>query len=114
MLKICKRVTCGLCLALLSMSAWSGSGAGWTSYGTVGELNPTVFGRFLVKLDVSENPSGCKNKAWFYRDYDRRGSEYLFHALLGAVTSDKKVRVYVTGVCDLDGYSEISSVSVTP
>lgn len=100
------------CLALFTADA--GAGAGWTSYGTVAELNPTAFGRFLVKLDVSSNPSGCRNKVWFYRDYTGTGADHMFRALLGAVTSGRKVRVYVTGVCDLTGYSEISSASIVP
>jgi hypothetical protein len=88
--------------------------AGWTDYVPVAELTPTIHGRFLVKLKVSENPSGCKNKEVFYRDYDIPGSEQMYDALLKAVTSGKKVRVYVTGRCDLNGYSEISSVAIIP
>lgn len=99
-------------LALFAGDAWAV--AGWTSYGTVAELNPTIFGRFLVKLDVSANPSGCRSKEWFYRDYTGTGADHMFRALLAAVTSGQKVRVYVTGVCDLKGYSEVSSASIVP
>lgn len=105
-----KMMIVALSLMLVSTKAWGA--AGWTSYGMVGELNPTTFGRFLVKIDVSSNPSGCKNKKWFYRNYTGTGSDHMFRALLGAVTSSKNVRVYVTGGCDLDGYSEISSASI--
>jgi len=100
------------CLALFAADTWGV--AGWTSYGTVAELNPTIFGRFLVKLDVSSNPSGCRNTEWFYRDYTGIGPDHMFRALLAAVTTGRRVRVYVTGVCDLKGYSEISSASIVP
>lgn len=101
-----------LALNLLPGTAWTS--AGWTSYGQVLELHPTTAGRFLVRLDLSSNPSGCRNESWFYRDYTGAGVELMFHALLGALTSSKPARVYVTGRCDLNGYSEISSASIIP
>ena len=100
--------------ALLSVPITAFAVAGWTDYVPVAELTPTIQGRFLVKLDVSKNPSGCKNKEVFYRDYNIPGAEQMYDALLKAVTSGKKVRVYVTGICDLNGYSEISSVAIVP
>ena len=99
-------------LGLLQGVAWAG--AGWTSYGRVLELQPTTAGRFLVRLDGVSNPSGCRNETWFYRDYTGKDAELMFHALLGAVTSNLAARVYVTGRCDLNGYSEISSAAVAP
>lgn len=88
--------------------------SGWTNHAQVIELTPTIHGRFLVKLGVTENPSGCRNKTTFYSDYGTRGSEKMYRALLEAVGSDKKVRVFVTGRCGLNGYSEISSVGIVP
>jgi hypothetical protein len=101
-----------LVLSLYQSAAWAG--AGWTSYGRVVELHPTTAGRFLVQLNVASNPSGCRDEAWFYRDYTGTGVELMFHALLGAITSNIQARVYVTGRCDLNGYSEISSASISP
>ena len=101
------------CSILLSASpVWAGSG--WTSYGQVLELNPTTFKRFKVKIAVTANPSKCQQTQFFYHYYDGAGSEYMFNTLLAAVTSGKKVRVYVTGACDIDGYNEITSVSIAP
>ena len=111
-----KKIKCIIlvvCLGLFTSSQACGE-SGWTSYGSVIELNPTIFKRFLVKINVASNPSRCKHTQGFYHYYSGVGSEYMFHALLGAVTSGKKVRVYVTGGCDLDGYNEISSVSIAP
>ena len=88
--------------------------SGWTDYVPVTELTPTIHGRYLVKLKASRNPSGCKNTEVFYQDYNIPGFEQLFDTLLKAVVSEKKVRVYVTGRCDLNGYSEISSVAIKP
>lgn len=87
--------------------------SGWTEYVPVAELTPTIHGRFLVKLKNSKNPSGCKNEEIFYRDYDA-GSEHIFRVILEAVTSGKKIRVYVNGKCELNGYSEVTSVSIVP
>jgi hypothetical protein len=100
--------------ALLSIPILAFAVAGWTDYVPVSELTPTIHGRFLVKLKVTENPSGCKNKEVFYRDYDISGAEQMYDALLKAVAEGKNVRVYVTGRCDLNGYSEISSVTIVP
>jgi len=107
-----KQLIVALCLALFSAAAWPV--AGWTSYGIVTELIPTTAGRFLVQLDVASNPSGCKNKQWFYRDYSGTGADHMFRALLDTLGTGQKVRVYVTGSCDLNGYSEISSASFIP
>jgi hypothetical protein len=100
--------------ALLCMPATVFSASGWTEYAAIAELTPTIHGRFLVKLNATGNPSGCKDKQTFYQDYDIPGSEQMFRTLLEAVTSGKKVRLYVTGGCELNGYSEISSVSIVP
>lgn len=99
---------------LLGAPAATFAASGWTEYTSVTELTPTVHGRFLVKLNTAKNPSDCKDEKTFYQDYGMPGSEQMFRTLLEAVTSGKKVRLYVTGGCDLNGYSEISSVSIVP
>ena len=113
MLKRTTRLVSGLLvIGLCHGGAWAGTG--WTSYGRIQELQPTTAGRFLVRLDGVANPSGCRDQGWFYRDYTGREAELMFHALLGAVTSNLAVRVYATGRCDLNGYSEISSAGIAP
>jgi len=97
---------------LMPMTAFAASG--WTENVPVAELTPTNQERFLVKLHISKNPAGCKNKEMFYLEYGASGSEQMFHTLLEAVVSEKNVRVYVTGKCELNGYSEISAVSIIP
>lgn len=88
--------------------------AGWSDYGQVVELQATTHGRFLVRLALPKNPSGCPDKEWFYRDYGGPGPEYMYQTLLTAVTAGKAVQVYVTGVCDLYGYAEITSLQIAP
>jgi hypothetical protein len=88
--------------------------SGWTGDAMVVELTPTSHQRYIVTLKVSGNPSGCRNKEIFYQDYSTPGSQQMFRTLLEAVSSGKRVRVYVTGNCELNGYSEISSVSIIP
>jgi hypothetical protein len=99
---------------LFIASACAFAGSDWTGYAHILELTPTSQGRFLVQLNVSDNPSGCRNKDTFYQDYGTPGSDNMYRALLEAVTSDKKVRVYVTGKCGFGGYGEISSVGIVP
>jgi len=86
--------------------------AGWTDYVVVAELVPTGQRYYEFRLPVTENPSGCREETWFYRDYSSSGSEKMFEILFEGIKSGVQVRVYVTGVCNIDGYSEISSVSV--
>jgi hypothetical protein len=100
--------------SLLALSTMAFAVSGWTDYALVSELIPGTQYRYLVKLQVTENPSGCKNKDTFYQDYSATGSEHMFRVLLEAVSSGKNVRVYVTGKCELSGYAEISSVGIVP
>ncbi len=95
-------------------SPWVQANPGWTEYVTVAELSPTARHYYEVRLPVQKNPSGCKDKTWFYQDYVVPGSDKMFNTLLEAVKSGIRVRVYVTGSCNLDGYSEIAAVSVIP
>ena len=90
------------------------AGSGWTDFVTAAELVPTARHYYEVSLPVKENPSGCSNKTWFYQDYDSPGSDMMFKTLLEAIKSGIRMRVYVTGKCNLNGYSEISSVSIIP
>ena len=88
------------------------AGSGWTNYVSVEELNPTGLHYYLVRLEVNKNPSGCNDKKWFFRDYKTPGADKMFLTLLEALKTGMRVRVYVTGKCDLHGHSEFSSVSV--
>jgi hypothetical protein len=88
--------------------------AGWTGYASIAELTPTSHGRYLVKLKSTDNPSDCKDKTTFYQDYSTPASRLMYNTLLEAVAYKKQVRVYVTGKCELNGYSEISSVAIVP
>ena len=100
----------GICLLVLSNPVFAG--AGWTDYANVTELVPTGRHYYEVRLAVSKNPSGCKNETWFYQNYDAAGSDKVFDVLLEGINSSLRLRLYVTGVCNLNGYSEISAVSV--
>lgn len=88
--------------------------SGWTGYGNVIELIPTIHHRFKVNIDVKENKSACKEKQWFYQDYSVAGTREIYLALLEAVSSNKTVRVYVTGRCNINEYAEISEVGIRP
>ena len=99
-------------LPLLPLVAAAGSG--WTAYASVVELKPSRHGRFVVTLRVDDNPSGCRDKTTFYQDYGFPGSARIFDTLLLAVERGNQVRVLVTGVCDINGYSEIAAVGIVP
>lgn len=90
------------------------AGSGWTPFAQVAELTPTVHHRYLLRVAVTDNPSGCRNQEFFYQDYAAPGSAQMFRTLLTAIESRKNVRLYVTGKCDLEGYSEISAVTIVP
>ena len=36
----------------------------------------------------------------------------MFEALLESLSTEVRLRIYVTGVCNLNGYAEFSAVSV--
>ena len=101
-------VLMGMLLAPTSVFA----GSGWTGLAPVAELTPTAQYRYIVRIRVEQNPSGCRNAEYFFQDYSLSGADLMFRTLLTAVETNSLVRVYVTGKCDLDGYSEISSVSI--
>lgn len=88
--------------------------AGWTDYTRVAELVPTSRHYYEVKLPVKKNPSGCSNNIWFYQDYGLKGSDKMFETMLEGLQSGSQVRVYVTGKCDVNGYSEFTSVGIIP
>lgn len=88
--------------------------AGWTGYGAVQELTPTTRQRFLVTVAVGDNPSGCRSGNTFYQDFALTGAQQLFDTLLQALVHGKSVRLYVTGRCELNGYAEITSVTIRP
>ena len=86
--------------------------AGWTDYARVGELIATGRHYYEVYIPV-DNPSGCREDHRYYQNYDAPGSTQMFDILLDALKSDVRVRIYVTGVCNINGYAEISSVGVS-
>jgi len=97
---------------LLSLPTTLMASSGWSDFTTVAELTPGSHHLYTVRLQLSENPSGCRSKDTFYQDYATSGSEQMFRTLLEAVVSGKQVRVFVTGNCELNGFAEISSVSI--
>ena len=70
------------------------SSSGWTEYSHITELTPTIHERYLVKLNTSKNPSGCKQKEIYYQDYSSAGSDLMFRTLLEAVSSGKMAVSY--------------------
>lgn len=103
----------GMAIALCLPPA-ARAGAGWTDYAGVAELVATDKHYYRFRLALKANPSGCRNDSWFYQNYGTPGSDKIFATLLEAIKSDLRVRVYVTGVCNLDGYAEISSAGIVP
>lgn len=99
-------------LLLLSLSIGVHADSGWTSYGKVLELLPDSDFRYRVKINVSDNPSGCRSELWFYQDYLSNGSDQMYATLLEALTHNLKVRVHVNGKCGFKGNSEISAINV--
>ena len=88
--------------------------AGWTDYVKIAELVPTARHYYEVKLPVKKNPSGCRDTTWFYQDYSSPESDNMFKTLLEGLQSRNHVRVYVTGKCNVNGYSEFTAVGIIP
>jgi hypothetical protein len=101
-------------LYLLAFPSFTQAGAGWTEYVRISELIPTSRHYYEVRLPVKNNPSGCTDKIWFYQDYVTIGSDKMFETLLRGLQSGSQVRVYVTGKCNINGYSEFISVGIIP
>jgi len=47
-------------------------------------------------------------------NYQARGADEMFDLFVDGIKSSLRLRVYVTGICNLNGYSEISAVSASP
>ena len=97
----------------LPANVWAGV-AGWTMPVAIAALEANQQGRFMLRLNLEKSASGCRNADGFYADYGRAGSELMYRTALDALLHERRVQVYVTGVCDLDGNSEISSVRILP
>ncbi len=102
----------GAAALLILAGADAHAEAGWTDHASVLELTPTIHEKYVVSLEVTKNPSGCRDKQSFYQFYRIRGADRMFDLFLEAMVHNRKVRVFVTGRCDIDGYSEISSASM--
>jgi hypothetical protein len=84
----------------------------WTDAGPVLGLTPSIQGRYVLKIGITQNQSGCREKRMVYQDYSDRAADHMYPALLEAIGSGKKVRVFVTGLSELQGNSQISSVTI--
>lgn len=100
-------------LVLVAASHFAHAGAGWTASGRIAELQSNEFGRILLRVEVGSNPSGCRDGAWFYRE-GSNATQQMLDVLLTALRAQRPVSLYVTGLCHLKGYSEISAVSISP
>lgn len=95
----------------LILSSQAQAAAGWTGQVRVIELIPSGRHYYEIHLAVDDNPSGCREKNWFYQNYDAAGADKMFELFVDSLKSQLRLRVYVTGVCNFNGYSEISAVS---
>ena len=105
-------ITLGICALMLSSVAHSGRG--WTETAKVLELIPTGRHYYEVQLSEKENPSGCREKGWYYLNYNAAGADKMFDLFVDNIKSNLRLKVYVTGLCNLKGYAEISAVSASP
>ncbi len=97
----------------LTANVWAGV-AGWTVPVAIAALDANHQGRFILRLNLEKSTSGCRNADGFYADYGRTGTDLMYRTALDALLHERRVQVYVTGVCNLNGDSEISSVRILP
>ena len=98
---------------LLSAAPAAHADAGWTDYVRVIELVPSTRHYYEIRLAVKSNQSGCRDDEWFYLNYGVPGSDKMFDLFVDGLKDSLRLRVYVTGVCNLKGYSEISAVGAS-
>ncbi len=94
-------------------NVWAGE-SGWTESASVLSLEANQQGRFVFYLDLDKNVSGCRSVNGFYADYGRAGSDLMYKTVLDALQHELKIQVYVTGGCDLNQNSAISSLRMLP
>ena len=109
-----KSVLTTFAICALLLPRVSRASAGWTDDVKVIELVPTDRHYYEIQLKVAKNPSGCREKNWFYLNYQARGTDKMFDLFVDGIKSSLRLRVYVTGICNINGYSEISAVSASP
>lgn len=98
---------------VLATNVWAGE-AGWLEPAAIKSLEASQQGRFILHLNLSKSAGGCRSADGFYADYGHDGSELMYATALEALHNQLKVQVYVTGGCDLNGYSAISAVRILP
>jgi hypothetical protein len=97
-------------LALIATTAAAKSG--WTESGYLDEIEATGLGKFIVRGTLADNPSGCRNETGYYLDYSTNGAEQIYSLLLQSIATGNRVKLHVTGSCELNGLSEINSASI--
>jgi len=98
----------------LLLSTAAAADAGWTGEVEVVELIPTGRHYYELHLTGKNNSSGCREKDWFYINYEAPGADKMFDLFVDSINAELRLKVYMTGICNLKGYAEISSVSVSP
>lgn len=102
------------------LSQPASAAAGWTDFGTIGEMNQqgsTTPGNEMVfvNVGVTSNPSdpgACSVRNGFYFAITTDLQKRLFAMLLTAKASGQNVRVYVTTNCHLWGYAEMQGMII--
>jgi len=69
--------------------------ADWTDYVQVIELIPTGRHYYEVQLDIEKNPSGCREKDWFYLNYDAPGADKIFDLFVDNIKSELRLRLKI-------------------
>ena len=99
--------------SLLFLAGRAYADTGWTEKTVAIELNPTSKHYYEFRLHLEESPADCRSKNGFYQDYKSRGARQMFDSMLAAVAADLKLRVFVTGKCNFNGFAEVSSIIIT-
>ncbi len=95
---------------VFSLSTWAGSG--WTEAGHLHSLTATSQSRIVIHTNIPESSSNCRDKERYYLDYGRAGTRFIYELLLISLETGRPVQLYVTGLCELKGKSEISKARI--
>lgn len=106
-------IYCVLVAVLVFHTSNSFAADGWTSYGTITNIQADAAG-FNLSATVLNNTSICSKKKVFYYSYSSGQSlgNRLYATLLTAYVNQSDIRVYVGDKCNKWGQTNITAVTI--
>ncbi len=106
-------IYCVLVAVLVIHVSNSFAAEGWTSFGTITNIQADA-GGFNLNATVSNNTSICTKKKIFYYHYSSGQSlgNRLYATLLTAYVNQSQIRLYVGDHCNKWGQTNITAINI--